>query len=299
MNRKKNISNTNSSEPTELNSLKNINKDNTDTKQLNRESGETDKSSSKINQEKIRTKKDTDSEDDTKREQTNENQQGLLHRIGCVFSNTFERAKEIIFPDLEERHESSTKEETNNEDLIDEEKSNPIERENQGVQCEEKRPKIVMSEAEKDFVGSSSFQTSKDNNLPETDIHIPYSESPIVEKKEDDINKSKTLENFCFNEQPKEELSTPINKEVIQPIAQGDLDEEKIRDKLQALDLNREEQNFDLKEQAINNQNFNQDISNVLQYGDKAAQEETSTNEKKIPNWKDNNKGKINLIIFS
>jgi hypothetical protein len=312
MNTNINKSNTNPSELTKLSNVNNVNytnskdQDNTDLRPVNRECRDRDESSSTKNQEIIRSKQDidlnidadSDTKGDTKRQQTNENNKGLLYKIGRVFSNTYERAKEIIFPDMGEREECSSNKETKNVGQIDEEKSRSIEKEKQAILSDENRPENLMSEGDKDIIDHSSSQTDK-GKLPETEKQIPYSDSSLIEKTDDNIFKCKTQGKVSFDEQPKEELSTPIKHEEIEPMAQGNIDTEKISEKLQALDLNRKEQSFDEKEQAVNNQNFYQDISYALQFGGKPAQEETNINEEKVPNRKEINIGKINVSFLA
>jgi hypothetical protein len=257
----------------------------------------------------IEKEKDLTKPSETKHEEKHgkkENGGGVFSKVGNIISSVIEKTKEIIFPSYGEGEEEGQQqfkatekdknlpkleEKPQEGKLLEREREKteekPYEMPQQNLKPEEKalgagqgfdkgrQPAYIIGEGENKIV----YYYPLEQNLGEkSDLLKPMPESQLGEMSQPLLSgqeKEMPGQRKEFREQPREELSSPIKEEGKH---KPELDTEKVRGKLQDLNLNKEEQQqaAPQKEEPKHNENFFQDISKTLQFGEQG--------DKKMPN---------------
>jgi hypothetical protein len=196
------------------------------------------------------------------KEEHHNKKEGIFSKVGHVFSSVFEKTKEIIFPDLSGGKEEAT-------DL-------GKETEMEGMKAPQMEENITQKEEKKPLEKSMEETFEKPAEFKR---EVELTKEPLIDEK------SKSVPAYIIGEgdnkivyyRPveisREETSTSSQKKEKPEESQHNIEQEKLRENLGDLNINKEEQPSPEKPQLKTNQNFYQDISKSLQFGEKGKEQ--------------------------
>ena len=173
----------------------------------------------------------------------------------------FEKTKEIIFPDLSGGKEEATDvgKETEKEGMKESQMEKNITQKEEQNPLEKSKEETIDKPAEI----KKEMELQKEPLIEEKNKSIP---AYIIGEGENKIVYYRPVE------VSNEEASTSTLEKGKHAESLGNLGQEKIREKLRDLNINKEEQASQEKPQLKTNQNFYQDISKSLQFGEKGKE---------------------------